>query len=703
MTIKKLLLITFIAVASLFALDLARHEVYAREGKLQQAASTAIAHAQPQPTPTPLRRGRLPFPVSTPASRVKGQEQWGDAVARFEWSMAPRVNQSRRGRAYNAETRTYGADYVYPAGWRVNFDACASSGGDSHILTYIWEIKGGAGEAFHHVITTPSCQFNHAPPPKPTLPRHCWEDPDPDRCPDLEEYLEERAEASTPRPPLFPAEGSYQVTLTVKTGLGAVDTVTQTVVVQDWLLVSIGDSNASGEGNPDLPADWALDRLDISAPIWEDPRCNRSWTSGPVLAAQQIEGQDPHSAVTFLSFACSGADLADIAAQVEQARKLLCGAANPCREDVRRIDALLISGGVNDLGFSSVIKACANFATEDIDSIVLGHLLPYDTRGTLCHHHLAGFINRGIYSLYGKYRSLAAQIATALNPVEVYITEYPTRVFFDEERAAGGCGLFDEISADEAVWITETAQRLNAEIQKSALARDWTYVDGIAERFRGHGYCADDYWFVELSASLLDQLGIKGAVHPNHQGHTATAARIVASFLSPKPNRTPVKRVTVTFEQVKVLDEVERPSGIEPTITVRFITNNTKDPRNVKSGELSLTPGAWVNLPQDEYHYTWEIATGDDIKVHAQTTLPRVQKLHPRTFEPIEVVPARRLVINQRYGANDNYGGGVHTATSNYADGSLTVRYRIAVQMIPPTIPDLPTFPEEAKPIQRSP
>ena len=59
----------------------------------------------------------------------------------------------------------------------------------------------------------------------------------------------------------------------------------------------MGDSNASGEGNP-LP--------DGS---WVNIRCHRSDVSGHALAAARIEDDDPYSSVTYLSFACTGAKI----------------------------------------------------------------------------------------------------------------------------------------------------------------------------------------------------------------------------------------------------------------------------------------------------------------------------------------------------------------------------------------------------------
>lgn len=51
----------------------------------------------------------------------------------------------------------------------------------------------------------------------------------------------------------FPNEDSYDVRITAIGFLGVRTTVTHRVTVQDWLIVGLGDSYASGEGNPDIP------------------------------------------------------------------------------------------------------------------------------------------------------------------------------------------------------------------------------------------------------------------------------------------------------------------------------------------------------------------------------------------------------------------------------------------------------------------
>ena len=99
--------------------------------------------------------------------------------------------------------------------------------------------------------------------------------------------------------------------------------MTQRIELRDYLIVSLGDSFASGEGSPDrkgsydvnIPstADYVLGAAvtthERRPPLWQDPRCDRSARSAHALLAKKIEDADVHSSVTFVSLACSGAGI----------------------------------------------------------------------------------------------------------------------------------------------------------------------------------------------------------------------------------------------------------------------------------------------------------------------------------------------------------------------------------------------------------
>ena len=108
--------------------------------------------------------------------------------------------------------------------------------------------------------------------------------------------------------------------------------------VTDLFIVGMGDSFASGEGNPDVPVRFSPDRtaeygkssngvaltgyparagawksigektfIDENA-RWLDQACHRSVYSHQLRAALQLSIEDPHRAVTFVGVACSGAE-----------------------------------------------------------------------------------------------------------------------------------------------------------------------------------------------------------------------------------------------------------------------------------------------------------------------------------------------------------------------------------------------------------
>lgn len=101
------------------------------------------------------------------------------------------------------------------------------------------------------------------------------------------------------------------------------------IAPRSWLVVALGDSFASGEGNPDYPAvikerferqpphDWGVDAGYTAGAIvkasaqWMDTDCHRSILSWPALYALSKAISRPDTVVQFASFACSGAEVID--------------------------------------------------------------------------------------------------------------------------------------------------------------------------------------------------------------------------------------------------------------------------------------------------------------------------------------------------------------------------------------------------------
>ena len=130
-------------------------------------------------------------------------------ITPFEWAMPDRLLENTSIAGYDPATPIPEYDpnalMLPTGGWTVNFDACGVS--TSTIVSYEWFVDGVS------VATATNCQFSHQ----------------------------------------FPEEGVYHISLTVTDDVGDSAVLEETITVQDWLIVAMGDSYASGEGNPEIP------------------------------------------------------------------------------------------------------------------------------------------------------------------------------------------------------------------------------------------------------------------------------------------------------------------------------------------------------------------------------------------------------------------------------------------------------------------
>lgn len=365
-----------------------------------------------------------------------------------------------------------------------------------------------------------------------------------------------------------------EVTATAGAGGTVTHATSSDVTPVDHLIVSIGDSIASGEGNPHRDGRWNP----WISPTWEDRACHRSDTAGPARAAAELEDRDPRSSVTFIHLACSGAsmlDTPDTAGAVPsgpddpETGGLLDGyegiepwldPPRPAQLDQlvaavggQRVDALLVSIGANDIRFSEVVKHCI----AD----------PIDPRP--CHRNrTSADVAARLATLPDRYAQLARrldQIGVAND--RVYITEYfdPTvddlglpnlqciansatiGAFAAELAEAAGvvatvtpnplvertaaqiefgaavvAALLDGglVTDDETAWArSAVVGGLNQAVNSAATTHGWNYVGGIAQQFDRHGYCASDPWVVQLGESLSRQHDLDGSFHPDANGH----------------------------------------------------------------------------------------------------------------------------------------------------------------------------------------
>jgi len=201
-------------------------------------------------------------------------------------------------------------------------------------------------------------------------------------------------------------------TVEVSSGPDAPQRVTTEIRVRDIFIAGLGDSIASGEGNPDRPialsdegfcfrsylgtaaaqyyrpsragykggrACEAPDTLQVwqrQSALWLNGACHRSLYSYQTRTALTLAVQYPHIAVTYLPLACTGATIADglfgaqrarecpptksasacqgtVNAQLAELREAVSAAKR--RQPDRQLDLILLSIGANDINFSGLV------------------------------------------------------------------------------------------------------------------------------------------------------------------------------------------------------------------------------------------------------------------------------------------------------------------------------------------------------------
>jgi hypothetical protein len=184
------------------------------------------------------------------------------------------------------------------------------------------------------------------------------------------------------------------------------------IAVRDLLIAGLGDSIASGDGNPDRPVALADDgfcfrrfspgskaeyfrpsRANFSgdracdfdtgngsdragwaklSAYWMNGTCHRSLYGYQLRAALALAVENPHLAVTFLPLACTGATIAEGLFNGQSSRELTCGLNGaPCpatspaqitqlralvaRSQRGSLDLIFLTIGANDINFAGLV------------------------------------------------------------------------------------------------------------------------------------------------------------------------------------------------------------------------------------------------------------------------------------------------------------------------------------------------------------
>lgn len=319
------------------------------------------------------------------------------------------------------------------------------------------------------------------------------------------------------------------------------------VKVVDKLIVGLGDSYASGEGNPDIPARFTLQHRDpdffqkflsgfpkhikdvfkqTNAPqkdnnevSWLDERCHRSMYSYQFQTALRLALTYPQEAITYVSYSCSGAITDDIISR-EQKSKEGGGHLHPQLESLRdvlangtgaprEIDYLLLSTGGNDIGF-------ARFVAYVVTTGLAQRLAASGIDEQKVKEHPIKIVNTlmGDANQKGNYFKLRDAFMDKASGIRIkdcgdnqpcakriLLTAYPD-IFSDEtaKQCEANRGEFDlpfGEDTDRKERVDQVRKNIFAPLNTLQLNRvsaelGWTVVTDHLAQYSTHGFCAQD-------------------------------------------------------------------------------------------------------------------------------------------------------------------------------------------------------------------
>lgn len=351
----------------------------------------------------------------------------------------------------------------------------------------------------------------------------------------------------------------------------------------EFVMVTLGDSYASGEGNPEQKGEYdqfgnrtGLKRnWDIHDESREIQACHRSGQSGAEKAAAQLRKDFPGITLTFQSFACSGAEInhlinmtyrgvdAEFRFPANDGVLPQVTALRNWLRDVRKngqLDALYMNIGGNDARFGDVIAVCIHPGKGD-------HCWTEQVKNNEP-TTLAQAVQAGIASLPAGYDALnnalymsyvnQAGVPTLAFPQQVYITQMPDVTQKDDGSLCSGSDLsfwewLHNVHPNEVAWARDNLiVPANNAIADAAARNRWNVISGVVAGFRRHGFCATDR-YLNLNRDAVTTQGADypeqpaiwdipvpgadgisaGIMHPNDKGFEEYAKHIRAA-LSPQ-------------------------------------------------------------------------------------------------------------------------------------------------------------------------
>ncbi len=385
-------------------------------------------------------------------------------------------------------------------------------------------------------------------------------------------------------------------------------------------VVAFGDSFASGEGAPAVDGDYGADGSRIGNLRSDRPdatpyadwngnaadvaftgdsasaarRCHRSPKATSPVAVRLLETRFPGVEFTFRSFACSGARVEEgvygdfegaepideddrVGPQISEANSYL---DNLPAGHAKRIDALVMNVGGNNLGFANLIERCEN----------IGPAFPFNpcnprSFGGLGNDDALRVFETGVGSgesaaviglddLPRLYRELDRKIDRAsgasglldVRPGSVFLTGPPNPLAGPNGCATltGGTDYEKNLQATEIAWLQQDIlPRMVAAMRASSGETGWEFVDMSSRT--PNGMCSGSGRMFNRNrdalrtqgATIASDLGFAvshGIAHPNRAGFAAMAPaladalapKVIAAFTpSTPPSATPAPLLTL--------------------------------------------------------------------------------------------------------------------------------------------------------------
>lgn len=366
----------------------------------------------------------------------------------------------------------------------------------------------------------------------------------------------------------------YPVGARVSVEVGGREVAAALAKVDDLLVVGMGDSFASGEGNPDVPVRFSRERradygsaqlsgyparvgpwqsIGDSAFIknnarWTDQACHRSLYSHQIRAALQLAVEDPHRAVTFVGYACSGAEIVDglfrrykghewvpnppDLSQLSAIAQAQCGPRRArdvempeafhirgrvpelqggltlrrCDSDeARQIDLVLVSIGGNDIGFARLL---ANAILADESSLRSLSGWFGQVHGFLAASKLLDGLEARLLALK---RAIHGLLHVPWEEADrIMLVAYPSLALLPDGRQVcpdGRAGMTVTpdflLSENRARESMAAGERLDAVLEDTSKQNGWTFVTSHREQFRGRGICAG---YTDNAFTIADDL-----------------------------------------------------------------------------------------------------------------------------------------------------------------------------------------------------